>query len=64
MKGVGGNSASGGSQLRGQSKGSAAMPTVATQLERNVDTETPTLGAPPSTSHPAALSLLLPKTQQ
>lgn len=44
-------------QLRGQSEGSVAMPTVGTQLERNVDAETPTIGALPRTSHPAAPSL-------
>lgn len=56
--------ASSGPQLRGQSEGSVALPTVGTQLERNVDAETPTIGALPRTSHPAALSLFLPKTQQ
>ena len=51
--------ASSGPQLRGQSEGSVAMPTVGTQLERNVDAQTPTVGALPRTSHPAALSLSL-----
>lgn len=46
-----------GPHPRGQSKGSMAMPTVGTQLERNVDAETPTSGALPRTSNPAALSL-------
>ena len=35
------------------------MPTVGTQLELNVDAETPDIGALPRTSHPAALSLSL-----
>lgn len=45
--------------LRGQSKGSTVMPAVGTQLELNVDTETPTVGLLPRTSHPAGLSLPL-----
>lgn len=49
--------ASAGPHPRGQSKGSIAMPTVGTQLERNVDAETPTSGALPRTSNPAVLSL-------
>ena len=35
------------------------MPTVGTQLELNVDAETPSVGALPRTSPPAALSLSL-----
>lgn len=49
--------ASAGPHPRGQSEGSMAMPT---QLERNVDAETPTSGALPRTSNPAALSVALP----
>ena len=48
--------ASSTSCLRGQSEGSTVMPTVGTQLELNVDTETPTTGQLPRTSHPAVLS--------
>lgn len=35
------------------------MPAVGTQLELNVDTETPTFELLPRTSHPAVLSLPL-----